>query len=471
MNRAGLLAAAGGAVAIGLAPVVPLAAGARSPPPSRCPDVHFYAVSATALAVRGARAGARRARRAPPRPAHGRHRRGLHGHGRAARGARPDHARLPDRGRVHRRGRRLGRARRAARRRRDPGRAALAAARARLRARPRRCCRSASSWRVLAFGALALLEPAAIPSIPVALRPLVWWIVGANALIYGVLALRALRTFQLTRRLGDLAVAAGLVWLAIAVATYLLSPVWSVGFWGGHVLELGAFLVVTAALVSDLARATPVARAALRDRRPRRRDRAGGAARRLGRRACSRGSRSRTPRRASTPGASRSSPSRSGRSSGCAATRLRGLAVAALLHDVGKLQVPDAILCKAGPLTPAEFAVIKRHPGDGAALLDAHRRLRRGGAARARASRAPRRQRLPRRPARRRALARGAHPRRLRRLRRAHERARLPPRLHASRRRSRSSTRAAGARSTRTCSTRSRAWSAAPPSIPLQQAA
>ena len=49
--------------------------------------------------------------------------------------------------------------------------------------------------------------------------------------------------------------------------------------------------------------------------------------------------------------------------------RLRGLAVAALLHDVGKLQVPDAILCKAAPLTPAEFAVIKRHPGDGEALL------------------------------------------------------------------------------------------------------
>ena len=74
-------------------------------------------------------------------------------------------------------------------------------------------------------------RPAAIPSVPVALRPLVWWIVGGNALIYGVLSLRALRTFQLTRRLGDLAVAAGLVWLAIAVATYLLSPLWSVGFW------------------------------------------------------------------------------------------------------------------------------------------------------------------------------------------------------------------------------------------------
>ena len=102
--------------------------------------------------------------------------------------------------------------------------------------------------------------------LPVALRPLVWSIVGVNALIYGVLALRALRTFQLTRRLGDLAVAAGLVWLAVAVATYLLSPVWSVGFWSGHVLELGAFLVVTFALVSDLVRDTP-SRASTRDRR------------------------------------------------------------------------------------------------------------------------------------------------------------------------------------------------------------
>jgi len=58
-----------------------------------------------------------------------------------------------------------------------------------------------------------------------------------------------------------------------------------------------------------------------------------------------------------------------GQELGLRGARLRGLAVAALLHDVGKLQVPDAILCKAGPLTPAEFAVIKRHPGDGEQLL------------------------------------------------------------------------------------------------------
>lgn len=35
---------------------------------------------------------------------------------------------------------------------------------------------------------------------------------------------------------------------------------------------------------------------------------------------------------------------------------------AALLHDVGKIGIPDAILTKPGPLTEEEFAVIKKHP-------------------------------------------------------------------------------------------------------------
>jgi HD-GYP domain-containing protein (c-di-GMP phosphodiesterase class II) len=43
--------------------------------------------------------------------------------------------------------------------------------------------------------------------------------------------------------------------------------------------------------------------------------------------------------------------------------------LAALLHDVGKIAVPDSILNKAGRLTPEEFDEMKQHPVHGARIL------------------------------------------------------------------------------------------------------
>lgn len=43
---------------------------------------------------------------------------------------------------------------------------------------------------------------------------------------------------------------------------------------------------------------------------------------------------------------------------------------AGLLHDVGKIGVPDAIINKAGKLTDEEYDVIKTHPGVGSHILE-----------------------------------------------------------------------------------------------------
>ena len=58
-----------------------------------------------------------------------------------------------------------------------------------------------------------------------------------------------------------------------------------------------------------------------------------------------------------------------GRELGVTASELRVLARAGLLHDVGKLGIPDAILHKQGPLDESEWTVMKTHPEIGLTIL------------------------------------------------------------------------------------------------------
>ena len=55
---------------------------------------------------------------------------------------------------------------------------------------------------------------------------------------------------------------------------------------------------------------------------------------------------------------------------GLSPSRLRTLAIGGLVHDIGKLSVPDAILKKPGALEDDEYAVVKRHPEWGFRLLN-----------------------------------------------------------------------------------------------------
>jgi putative two-component system response regulator len=45
------------------------------------------------------------------------------------------------------------------------------------------------------------------------------------------------------------------------------------------------------------------------------------------------------------------------------------LRLAAMLHDIGKIGIPDPILLKPGRLSDSEFEIIKRHPKMGNAML------------------------------------------------------------------------------------------------------
>ncbi|HEU4571776.1 MAG TPA: response regulator, partial [Candidatus Limnocylindrales bacterium] len=54
--------------------------------------------------------------------------------------------------------------------------------------------------------------------------------------------------------------------------------------------------------------------------------------------------------------------SRLGSRLGLSTAELDGLTYGALLHDVGKIGVPDAVLTKQGALTDDEWALIRRHP-------------------------------------------------------------------------------------------------------------
>ncbi|MDI6736001.1 MAG: HD domain-containing protein [bacterium] len=54
---------------------------------------------------------------------------------------------------------------------------------------------------------------------------------------------------------------------------------------------------------------------------------------------------------------------------GLYSTEIEAIETIGLLHDVGKIGIPDNILLKPGDLTNEEFEVIKKHPMDGVSIL------------------------------------------------------------------------------------------------------
>ena len=60
---------------------------------------------------------------------------------------------------------------------------------------------------------------------------------------------------------------------------------------------------------------------------------------------------------------------RAGQRAGFQGTRLRTLAIGALFHDIGKVEIPEHILKKPAALTEEELVVIRHHPAIGESML------------------------------------------------------------------------------------------------------
>jgi putative nucleotidyltransferase with HDIG domain len=226
----------------------------------------------------------------------------------------------------------------------------------------------AAVFLVAALGAAAVVDPDLVPSVPEPASPLAWAALAVGLAFFGLLAVRAFRTFLLTHRALDLVVVVGLLWLASALAGTLLLGYWHLGWWLGHGFEIAGIALVGIPVAIDLARTAP-SRALVGDLRGWELVEAeeaylGSQVRALMIALAEKDEYTEEHTRRVALRAVQV-----GEELGLPSPRLRSLAVGGLLHDIGKLRCPDEILKKPGPLTDAEYAVVREHAEAGRKLL------------------------------------------------------------------------------------------------------
>src|SRR3954470_3732620 len=245
---------------------------------------------------------------------------------------------------------------------------ALPAMRRPLRMRPVLIIQAALAISILLLGGIGLADPAAVPGVPAAGSAPAYVLLAFGLAFYTLLALRAVRTYTLTRRTTDLLVFVGCVWLAWALVPQLIMGYGTLAFYFGHAMELLGIILVgipaaldlrqggaSRPLVGDLTATElvgaeeaflgPRVRALMLDLAAKDRS-TEEHTRRVATLACAVGEELKLP-----------------------PATLRQLAIGGLLHDMGKLRTPPGILAKPGALTAEEFDAIKCHPEDGARLL------------------------------------------------------------------------------------------------------
>jgi len=222
---------------------------------------------------------------------------------------------------------------------------------------------------IAVLGITAVVDPSLVPSVPSPGSTSAVALLVVGLVLYSLLFLRAVRTYSLTHRRGDLLVAVGLVWLAAALVAALTLGYWNLGWWLGHLFEVVGIALVGVPVALDLRRGDSMSRALVGDLRGA--DLVASEEAYLGSQV-----RALLVALAEKDGYTEEHTRRValravqvGDELGLPAPRLRTLAIGGLVHDVGKLSVPDEILKKPGALTDDEFTVVRRHAEWGVGIL------------------------------------------------------------------------------------------------------
>jgi putative nucleotidyltransferase with HDIG domain len=221
---------------------------------------------------------------------------------------------------------------------------------------------------IVVIGAAAFAAPSDIPSVPGYDSPEALALLVIGELLFAVVAARTVKTYVLTRRIGDLVVVVGTVWLAFALIPVLMVDQGTWLWWMGHALEFLGVTLVGVPVSMDVHRGRPS--------HPLVGDLQGTEL--VAEEEAFLGARVRVlMARLEAKDVSTEEHTRRvaewavaiGEHLQLAPGRLRDLALSGLLHDIGKLSTPHAILTKPGRLTDDEMKVIQRHPVEGDALL------------------------------------------------------------------------------------------------------
>jgi putative nucleotidyltransferase with HDIG domain len=234
--------------------------------------------------------------------------------------------------------------------------------------RPLLVLQAVSLVGVLGLGLAGMAVPSLVPAVPEPASPTAVVALVVGSFFYALLILRALKTYLLTQRTGDLAVVVGVAWLTAALPPALLLNFTDLGWWLGHGFELAGIVIVGTAVAVDLGQSVQ-SRPLVGDLR---------AAELVAEEEAFLGARVHAlmqrlaEKDESTEEHTRRVALRAvqvGEELGLPPGRLRALAIGGLLHDIGKLSVPNRILQKPAALDEDEFATIKRHPDWGIKLL------------------------------------------------------------------------------------------------------